>query len=133
MMFLLTELYKIQKKYNHIPEKELKKLSKRLGIPISRLYGMITFYSKFYTKKQGKYIIEICNNPSCFVNGSLDLIKFIEKKLRIKSNQTTKDGKFSLHICSCIGCCDKAPAMLVNGKLHGNLTKEKIKEILCKS
>ena len=130
MFFLLKELKKKKKRKKYLPEKEKKKISNKLKIPISRIYGILTFYSKFYTEKQGKYIIEICNSPSCYLNGSLDLIKFIEKKLKIKSNQTTKDGKFSLHISSCIGCCDKAPAMLVNGKLYGNLTKEKIKDIL---
>lgn len=130
---LLAELEKIQKKYSYIPEKEAKKLSKRLNIPISRIYGVITFYSHLYTEKQGKKNIKICNSPSCYLNGSLDLIKEIESILKIKSGQTTKDRKYSLHITSCIGCCNKAPAMLINDKLYYNLTKEKIKEILCKS
>ena len=130
---LLAELEKIQKKYRYIPEKELKRLSKKLNIPISRVYGMLTFYSKFYTEKQGRKIIEICNSPSCYVNNSLDIIKYIEKKIRIKSGETTKNGEYSLHICYCIGCCNEAPAMLVNGRLYGNLTKEKIDDLLkCK-
>ena len=82
--------------------------------------------------KQGKYVIEICDSPSCYVNGSINIIKYLIKKLGIKSGGTTKDGKFSLHICSCIGCCDKAPAMKINKKVYGNLTKEKIDEILRK-
>jgi len=110
-------------------------LSKKTGIPIVKIYAAATFYAMIYTKPQGKYVIEICNSPSCFVNGSMDIIKFIEKKLKIKSGQTTKDGKFSLHIGSCIGCCDRAPAMMINGKVFGKLTKDKIEYILgkCKS
>jgi NADH-quinone oxidoreductase subunit E len=128
-MFLLDKLRKAQDKDGFISEREFKRISKETGIPLAKVYGTATFYSMFHTKPQGKYIIEICNSPSCYVNGSLNIIKFIEKELGIKSNQTTKDGKFSLHICSCIGCCDQAPAMLLNKKVHGNLTKTKIKEI----
>lgn len=132
---LLTELRKIQKKQGYISESAIKKLNKKTGIPLSRIYGVATFYAKLYTRLQGKYVIEVCNSPSCYLNGSLDLIKFLCKKLKIKSGQTTKNQKFSLHISSCIGCCDKAPAMLINGKPYTKLTKEKIESILkqCKS
>jgi NADH:ubiquinone oxidoreductase subunit E len=132
---LLPKLEKEQKKSGWISEKALKRISTETGIPISRVYATATFYSHLHVLKQGKNIIEICNSPSCYLNDSLDLINFIEKELKIKSGQTTKNGKFSLHICSCIGCCNKAPAMMINKKVYGNLTKEKVREILkkCKS
>ncbi|MBW2977801.1 NAD(P)H-dependent oxidoreductase subunit E [Candidatus Woesearchaeota archaeon] len=129
---LLTTLRKIQKKDGHISEKAIREINKKTGIPLSVIYGTATFYAKLHTQKQGKYIIEICNSPSCYLNGSLNLIKFLVKKLKIKSGQTTKDKKFSLHICSCIGCCNEPPAMLINGKPYTNLTKEKIESILKK-
>ncbi|TKJ17643.1 hypothetical protein CEE44_03880 [Candidatus Woesearchaeota archaeon B3_Woes] len=133
MNYLLLPLLKdIQKKKRYISEKDMKKLSKKTSIPIAKIYATATFYSMLHTKKQGKYIIEICDSPSCYVNGSIDLIKFLEKKLKIKSGETTKNGKFSLHICSCIGCCDQAPAMKINERVYGNLTKKKIEEILDK-
>jgi len=132
---LLNELRKIQKKHGYISEKSLRELNKKTGIPLSKLYGTATFYAKLYTKPQGKYVIEICNSPSCYLNNSIDVIKYLEKKLKIKSGQTTKDKLFSLHICSCIGCCNEPPAMLINNKPYTNLTKEKIDIILkkCKS
>jgi NADH-quinone oxidoreductase subunit E len=129
---LLTELRKIQKKDGYISEEAIKKLNKKTGVPLSRIYGVATFYAMLHTRPQGKYVIEICNSPSCYLNGSLNLIKFLEKKLKIKSGQTTKDKKFSLHICSCIGCCDNPPAMLINKKLYTGLTKDKIDAILKK-
>ena len=129
---LLTELRKTQKKDGYISESAIRKLNKKTGIPLSRIYGVATFYAKLYTKLQGKYVIEICNSPSCYLNNSINLIKFLEKKFKIKSGQTTKNQKFSLHICSCIGCCNKAPAMLLNGKSYTNLTQEKIESILKK-
>jgi len=135
MDLLLTELRRIQKKEGFVSEKSMKLLSKKLKIPISKVYGAATFYAMMHVKKQGRNVIEICNSPSCYLNGSLDLIKFLEKKLKIKSRQTTKDGRFCLHICSCIGCCDKSPSMKINGKVYSNLTEKKILEILktCRS
>jgi NADH-quinone oxidoreductase subunit E len=129
---LLQELRKIQEKEGYISEQAMKKVSKKLDISISRVYGVATFYAHLHINKQGKNVIEICDSPSCYVNGSINIIKYIEKKLKIKSGQTTKDGKFSLHICSCIGCCDQAPAMKINKKVYGKLTKEKIDQIFAK-
>ena len=126
---LLPKLRKEQEKRGHITESGLKQISKETGIPISRIYAAASFYAHLHFNKQGKNVIEICNSPSCYLNGSLNLIKFIEKELKIKSGQTSKDGLFSLHICSCIGCCDKAPAMKINNKVYDCLTKEKIKKI----
>ena len=88
------------------------------------------YYFLIHTEKQGKYVIHVCNSPSCFVNNSLNLIKYLQKKLKIKLDQTTKNKKFSLYSTSCIGCCDEAPAMIINGKAYTNLTEKKIDEIL---
>jgi len=129
---LLKKLRKIQKKQGYVSERSARKINKKTGIPLSRIYAAATFYAKIHTKPQGKYIIEICNSPSCYLNKSLNIIKYLEKKLKIKSGQTTKDKKFSLHICSCIGCCDKSPAMLINDKPYTDLTKKKIDDIIKK-
>lgn len=132
---LLPILNEIQHKNGYISEDIVRDLSRKTKIPMSEIYGVITFYSCLTVKPQGKCVIHLCNNPSCYVNGSMDIIKHLEKKLKIKSGQTTKDRKFTLHIGSCIGCCDKGPAMLINGKVKTNLTVKKIDEILkkCKS
>jgi NADH-quinone oxidoreductase subunit E len=126
---LLPKLREEQEKRGNISETALKRISKETGIPISRIFAAASFYAHLHFNKQGKYVIEICNSPSCYLNGGLDVIKLIEKELKIKSGQTTKDGLFSLHICSCIGCCDKAPAMKINQKVYDSLTKEKVKKI----
>ena len=132
---LLPKLEKEQEKKGWISEAALKSISNETGIPVSRVYATASFYAHLHLQKQGKNIIEICNSPSCYLNGSLNIIKLIEKELKIKSGQTTRDGKFSIHICSCIGCCDRAPAMLINKRPYLSLTKEKVILILkqCKS
>lgn len=129
---LLPELVKAQKKHGYLSEDTLKKISKELGIPISRVYGAATFYSFLHTEKIGKNIIRVCNSPSCHVNSSWNIIEFLEEELKVVLGQTTHDKKFSLFESSCIGCCDEAPAMLLNGKPYTNLTKEKLKKILAK-
>jgi NADH:ubiquinone oxidoreductase subunit E len=83
-----------------------------------------------YTEPKGKHIIRICNSPSCYLNHSLTLIKFLESLLKIKSGQTTKDKKVSLEIVSCLGCCDKSPAMMINNQVYGNLDERKIRKII---
>lgn len=129
---LLPLLEKIQKKHGYLSEKELKKVSTKLKIPLSEIFGVASFYAHLELKARGKNIIRVCNNPSCYVNGSMDVIRLIEKELKVKSGQTTKDKKFYLEIGSCIGCCDKPPAMMINDKVYDNLTENKIKKILKK-
>ncbi len=127
---LLQILRKEQKNNGYISESALKKISRKTDIPISRVYGVATFYSMLHDKKQGKNIIYACDTTSCHVNGSKKIIKYLEKKLKIKAGNTTKNKKFSLYTTSCIGCCDEAPAMLLNGKAYTKLTKEKIDDII---
>ncbi len=130
--FLLTELRKAQKKNGHLTEKVLKDISKKTDIPISKVYGVASFYSMLHLRPQGKNVIYICDSPSCHVNGSANLITMLEKELGVKEGEITKDKKFSFHIHSCIGCCDKSPAMLMNGKVYDTLNEKKLKEIIKK-
>jgi len=127
---LLPMLEEIQVKFGYVSEANAHYLSRKTGIPFSKIYGVITFYEMLYTEPKGKYIIRICNSPSCYLNGSLNLIKFLASLLKIKSGETTKNKKFSLEIVSCIGCCDKAPAMMINNKIYHNLDEKKIKKII---
>jgi len=127
---LLPMLEAIQAKFGCVSEANAHYLSRKTGIPFSKIYGVITFYEMLYTEPKGKYIIRICNSPSCYLNGSLNLIEFLASLLKIKSGETTKNKKFSLEVVSCIGCCDKAPAMIINNKVYGNLDEKKIKKII---
>jgi NADH-quinone oxidoreductase subunit E len=132
---LLQYLHEEQNRNGYISEKAIKDINTKTGIPLSKIYGVLTFYSMFHTKEQGKYLIEICNSPTCYLNGSIPLIKFMEKELGIKSGDTSKDGLFSLHITSCLGLCNQSPAMLLNKKPYTKLTTKKLKKIIekCKS
>jgi NADH-quinone oxidoreductase subunit E len=129
---LLNVLKEEQKKHGYLSEHVLKQISIDHDIPLTRLYGIATFYTMFKTKPQGKYTIEFCGSPSCVLNGSVPIEKFLESELKIKVGETTNDGLFSLYKTSCIGCCNEAPAMLINGHPHTKLTIERVRTILKK-
>ena len=129
---LLPILEAVQEEYGYLPRPALEYISKKLKIPLVKIYGTASFYLLFSVKKTGKKVIRVCNSPSCHINGSLNILKFLKKYLNVGVGQTTKDKKFSLELTPCIGCCDKAPAMTVNDKVYCNLTESKIKKILKK-
>lgn len=129
---LLNILKEEQDKHGYLSENIMKKISLKYDVPLARLYGIATFYAMLKVKPQGKYVIEFCASPSCILNNSLTVEDALKQKLGIDSGETTKDRFFSLYRASCIGCCDQAPAMLINGKPYGKLTSKKIDLIINK-
>lgn len=127
---LLPMLKEIQKEEGYLSEERLKKLSIEKEVPITRIYEVATFYSFLSVNKKGKHIIRVCNSPSCYVNGSESALNMFEKALGVKCGETTKDGKFTLEVTSCIGHCDEAPAAMVDDEILTRLTEEKVKEII---
>lgn len=105
-------------------------ISKRLGVSLSRVYDVITFYSALSDKPRGKHVIQICNSTACKVNKYQTLKDALEEELSIKVGGTTSDGKFTLMYTPCFGACDISPAFRIGDEMFGNLTKEKIKEII---
>jgi NADH:ubiquinone oxidoreductase subunit E len=129
---LLNILHKAQNEHGYLSEHVLKQISIEQDIPISQLYGVAKFYTMLKTEPQGKNIIEICGSPSCVLNNGQKLEDYLEKELNIKVGQMSKDGLFTLYKTSCIGCCDEAPAMLINKQPYTKLTSDRLKSILNK-
>lgn len=115
---------------NYLTEDDIREFAKETGLPESRVHSIASFYSLFSTKPRGKYIIQICYDVPCYVNNSVNIVKELEKSLKIKMGQTTYDGLFTLEYSSCLGCCDKAPVMQIGSILYGNLTPGKISSVL---
>jgi len=115
---------------NYLTEDDIREFSKETGLPISRVHSVASFYSLLSTKPRGKYIIQVCYDVPCYVNDSVNVVRELESKLRTTMGHTTDDGLFTIEYSSCLGCCDKAPVMQIGDKLYGNLTPEKISEIL---
>ena len=94
------------------------------------ILGLAFFYSQCRLTKHGKYTISICRGTACHVKNSESILEAIESLLNIKKGETTKDGKFTIETVNCIGACAKAPAMMINRVVYGELTKDKVKKIL---
>ena len=127
---LLIRLGEAQNKFGYLSEKIMAELAESLGISISDVYGVATFYSFLSTRPQGKNIIRICKSMPCFLNNSQTIIESVEREVGIKPGETTPDGKFCFQLTNCIGVCDKAPAMMINNEVYISLTPSKISQIL---
>lgn len=129
---LLNELGCEQKKKGFIGKEKLREISAKACVPESDAFSAATFYSFLSMEKRARHSILVCNCPSEQLKGSEKLLQALEKKLNVKRGHSTKDKKFYLGETSCIGLCDKAPAMLVDGKPCSQVTEGKAKEILGK-
>jgi len=127
---LIPALQEIQKKFGYLSEENLELLSKKISVPLSQISGVATFYNFFKLKPIGKYHISVCRGTACHVHNSEDILRFIEKKLKIKSGELTPDGKFSVEKVNCIGACAKAPAMMINETVYGELDEKKVNNII---
>ncbi|MGB7606059.1 MAG: NAD(P)H-dependent oxidoreductase subunit E [Lutisporaceae bacterium] len=119
-----------QSKEHYISEEQLNMIARFLDIPLSKVYGVASFYSMLSTKKKGKYVIEICNSGPCYVKNSSQILKGLEELLNIKVGEMTPDGLFSIEYTSCFGACNIAPAIKINDEIYGNLTNEKVAKIV---
>jgi len=127
---LIPILNEIQEKFGYIPEMAQIKISEYLNISMAKIYGVISFYSRFTLKPKGKYAISVCMGTACFVKGSEQLLDRLKERLKINDGQTTPDGKFSIDNTRCLGACGIAPVFTINGEVYGNATVKKLDEIL---
>ena len=123
-------LQDIQQKKGFISTEDFIKLSKEMGVPLTDLVGVATFYSQFKLKKPGKYQVSVCNGTACHVKGSPAITKQAQEILKLKPGQTSDDGKFSLESVNCIGACARAPAMMINGVVYGGVDKKTLRKVL---
>ncbi len=127
---VIPALQKVQDYFGYLPRPAVEQVSKRMNIPLSRLYGIATFYAQFKMKPRGRYIIRVCKGTACHIQGSPKIAERIEDILEIESGETTDDLRFTLEEVACIGACALAPVIMINDDPHGRLTPDKIKDIL---
>ena len=120
----------IQRYRGWVSDDSLHELADYLGMPRDALDSVATFYSMVFRRPVGKHVILICDGFACWVMGYENMLTYLKKKLGIELGETTKDGKFTLLTIPCIGSCDIAPAMVVDRETYGNLTPERIDQIL---
>jgi NADH:ubiquinone oxidoreductase subunit E len=127
---LLVLLEVAQDRSAHVSRQTITELAESTGLSIGEVYGVVSFYSFLSTKPKGRNVIRICKSLPCLLKNAQVIIDSIRKELGIKPGETTADGKFSFELTNCIGACDKAPAMMINSDVHGDLTPKKIAKIL---
>jgi len=127
---LLPVLQGINARYNWLPPAAVSKVSEALGIPLSRVLRIATFYNMFSFEPRGQLMIRVCLGTACYVKGGGRILEAVQRELNIDVGGTTEDLKFSLETVSCVGCCGQSPVMTVNDDIFGYLTQDKIPDIL---
>ena len=128
---VIPVLQQAQEIFGYLPKDVLIEISNQLEVPISQIYGVVTFYAQFHLNPRGKNIIRSCQGTACHVRGAKAVLKAVQDYLGLKEGQvTTPDLKFTLETVACIGACGLAPCMMVNDETHGRLTPEKVPGIL---
>lgn len=129
---LIPVLQEAQNAYGYLAKEVIECIADKLNIPVSQIYGVVTFYSQFHLNPRGRNIIRVCQGTACHVRGGKAVLKAIQDKLNIDPGQTTPDLKFTLETVACIGACGLAPVMMINDDTHGRLTPESVVKILDK-
>ena len=130
---LITILQEVQSRYNYLPEQVLALLSKKLEVPLSRIFSLATFYRSFSLKKRGKNLVKVCLGTACHVKNANNLLEKAKRDLNLSDEvMTTKDLNFTVEKVRCLGCCSLAPVVLINEDTYGSLTQEKMSKILKK-
>ncbi len=129
---LIPLLQEVQNVYKYLPENALQDVADFLNIPLSRVYGVATFYNQFRLNPVGKNIIKVCRGTACHVKNSANILYAIETALNAKAGETTRDKKFTIEVVNCIGACSIAPVITVNEDFHGRIATKDVPKVLKK-
>jgi NADH-quinone oxidoreductase subunit E len=129
---LIGLLQDIHEEFGYLPEEYLREASKRLNIPLSRFYSLVTFYSTFRLEPIGKHHICACVGTACHVRGAPLIVDTIERELGIKAGETSADGEYTLDVVNCVGACALGPLVTVDGEFHGKMTQKTVKKLMKK-
>ncbi len=121
-----------QESFGYLSLENMIIIAEGLGVPVTEVYGVATFYAQFSLTPKGDNNISVCQGTACYVKGGAQVLARVEKELGITSNETTEDGKFTIQDTRCLGCCGLAPVMTINEDVYGKLTADMIPAILAK-
>jgi NADH-quinone oxidoreductase subunit E len=128
---LIPILQAVQTEFRYLPEEMITFIATALGLSPAAVYGVATFYAQFSTEPKGKHIIQVCDGTACHVRDATDVLSMVSGKLKLEGEQTTTaDLLFTMEKVACIGACALAPAMMIDGRIHGLLTPEKAAAII---
>ena len=127
---LIGVLQEVQEHFGYLPPPALAEISRRTRLPLSRIYGVVSFYAQFYTEPRGLHTIRCCRGTACHVKGSPRVLDAVERTLGIQEGETTPDLNFYLETVACLGTCFLAPAMMIDNQYFGRLTSQRVASIL---
>jgi NADH-quinone oxidoreductase subunit E len=127
---LVSILQDVQKDLYYLSEDALKEVSSGLGVPVSRVYSVATFFKAFTLKPRGRHLINVCLGTACHVRGAIKVLDGIERKLGIQPGGTTEDFKYTLETVNCLGACALGPIVVIDGKYHGEMSSSKVDALL---
>ena len=128
---LLAALYIAQEQYGWLSQEAIQRVADRLNLSTGQVYSTASFYTMFRLQPQGQYRVQVCEGLSCYLVGDAEPIAdYISNRLNINPGETSVDGKITLEIVQCLAACDYAPAIKVNDELYGNITEDRLNEIL---
>ena len=127
---VINVLHKVQGEYGYLPAEVQELVAKELGIPVSRVYGIVSFYSFFTMTPKGEHPISVCLGTACYVRGAEKVLDELKRQQGINVGEVTPDGKFSLTCLRCVGACGLAPVIEVGDKVYGRMTPDRVKDVL---
>jgi NADH-quinone oxidoreductase subunit E len=127
---LIPVLQQVQDQFGYLPEEALVKIGKVLHVSLSRIYGVVTFYSQFYLNPRGLHTVRVCRGTACHVRGGKQVLKSVQQVLKIGEGETTPDFKFTFETVACLGACALAPVLLVDKNYFGKLTPARVEQVL---
>ncbi len=119
--YLIPILQETQGCFKYLSREAMIHIAHHVGVPVSKVYGVATFYNQFKLVAPGQHTILVCRGTACHVRGSDQLLRAFESELGIQAGQTTKDGLITLDVVACLGSCSIAPVITIDGKFHGRL------------
>jgi NADH:ubiquinone oxidoreductase subunit E len=127
---MISILNEAQEIFGYVPFEVQELISHETGVPLTEIFGIVTFYSRFSIIPAGQYKISLCLGTACYVKGSGEILEKLKEKLGVKEGETTPDGLFSLNAARCLGACALAPAMMINGEVYGRLTPDSAVKVI---
>ncbi|MCI0477888.1 MAG: NAD(P)H-dependent oxidoreductase subunit E, partial [Anaerolineales bacterium] len=127
---IVARLAEINKRLGYIPRAEVEKLAREMRLPAAKVFGAATFYSLFSVTPRGKHVVRFCEDAPCHVAGGRAVYDAIRAALQLEPGQTSADGKWTFEMTSCLGVCGVAPVLMVDDDVYGNVTPERVAEIL---
>lgn len=127
---LISILEKIQAKYRYLPREAMILVSEMLGVPLSQVYSVATFYHAFSLEPRGKHTISVCTGTACHVRGAVQVLDHLKSRLNIAPGQTSRDREFTLETVNCLGCCALGPVVVLDGEYEGQMTTRKADRLI---